>query len=52
MDPCERFMEAYEQCVKSYRHGLRSDEDCRSEAEAYKACRKRVKESRAKSGAK
>ena len=39
-DPCESAMQKYEQCVASHTLGMKNDDDCRMEAEFYKACRR------------
>jgi len=41
-DPCGKLMAVYEDCVKKHTFGLRTDEECLDEAEAYKLCRKRI----------
>jgi len=41
-DPCAELMALYEVCVKKHTFGLRTDEECLEEAEAYKLCRKRI----------
>ncbi|KAA8497614.1 hypothetical protein FVE85_5199 [Porphyridium purpureum] len=39
-DPCERALAVYEACVESHVLGMKNDDDCRPEAELYKACRR------------
>jgi hypothetical protein len=43
-DSCLPLLDAYTSCVAKHTQGLRQDEDCGSEAAAYKKCRKDEKD--------
>ena len=39
-DPCSTHLESYLLCVEGKKNGLKEGDECHSESEAYKACRR------------
>ena len=42
-DPCSSRLERYLHCVESKKYGLKEGDECQSESEAYKECRRQQK---------